>query len=225
MKRVLFSVAFILIVFSGYTMNLDSLIVVCNVTNVETNEPVVAMIKYESLPYGSKIGIRNTSNCSFLIEKDEEYVINVTANGFLPERIKISYSDYPGAGSIIEEIKLTPSTIGKIMRLEKLIFPQGESTITESSYEELDKLVTTLKDNPQMTIQLEGHTDFRGDAKLNLKLSKDRVEATRDYLVSKGIDRTRIKTEAFGGTKPISRTNNSESSRLNRRVEVRILSN
>ena len=219
------SVTLIIYAVSAFSMNLDSLIVECNVTNIETNEPVVATIKYESLPYGSKIGIRNTSNCSFKIEKDEEYLINVTAEGFLPERVKVKYSDHADEGKIIEEIKLTPSTIGKIMRLEKLIFPQGESTITESSYEELDKLVATLNENPNMQIQLEGHTDFRGDAKLNMKLSRDRVEATRDYLVSKGIDRARIKTEAFGGTKPLSRVNDSKSSELNRRVEVRILSN
>jgi len=219
------SATLILSAVTAFTMNLDSLIVECNVTNIETNEPVVATVKYESLPYGSKIGIRNTSNCSFKVEKDEEYIINVTADGFLPERVKVKYSDHADEGKIIEEIKLTPSTIGKIMRLEKLIFPQGESTITESSYEELDKLVTTLNENPNMQIQLEGHTDFRGDAKLNMKLSRDRVEATRDYLVSKGIDRVRIKTEAFGGTKPLSRVNDSKSSELNRRVEVRILSN
>ncbi|MDH5603043.1 MAG: OmpA family protein [Cyclobacteriaceae bacterium] len=225
MNRVMLSATLILSAVTAFTMNLDSLIVECNVTNIETNEPVVATVKYESLPYGSKIGIRNTSNCSFKVEKDEEYIINVTADGFLPERVKVKYSDHADEGKIIEEIKLTPSTIGKIMRLEKLIFPQGESTITESSYEELDKLVTTLNENPNMQIQLEGHTDFRGDAKLNMKLSRDRVEATRDYLVSKGIDRVRIKTEAFGGTKPLSRVNDSKSSELNRRVEVRILSN
>ncbi|MDH5604466.1 MAG: OmpA family protein, partial [Cyclobacteriaceae bacterium] len=168
MNRVMLSVTLIIYAVSAFSMNLDSLIVECNVTNIETNEPVVATIKYESLPYGSKIGIRNTSNCSFKIEKDEEYLINVTAEGFLPERVKVKYSDHADEGKIIEEIKLTPSTIGKIMRLEKLIFPQGESTITESSYEELDKLVATLNENPNMQIQLEGHTDFRGDAKLNM---------------------------------------------------------
>ena len=69
------------------------------------------------------------------------------------------------------------------------------------------------------------HTDTRGDAKLNLKLSEDRVESVRDYLVSKGVAKSRIKLKAFGGTMPLSKENTEEAHRLNRRVEVRVLEN
>lgn len=76
-----------------------------------------------------------------------------------------------------------------------------------------------------MVIQLEGHTEIRGSAKLNLKLSQDRVDAVRNYLKSHGADASRIKTKAYGSTKPISRENTEEAQRLNRRVELRILKN
>jgi outer membrane protein OmpA-like peptidoglycan-associated protein len=82
-----------------------------------------------------------------------------------------------------------------------------------------------MKDNPKMVIQLEGHTDYRGGAKENLELSKERVEAVKSYLVQKGINKARIKTKAFGGTMPLSRDDTPEAHRLNRRVELRILSN
>ena len=82
-----------------------------------------------------------------------------------------------------------------------------------------------LHENPNMIIQLEGHTDTRGDAKLNLKLSEDRVDAVRDYVISRGVAKTRVKLKAFGGTMPLSRENTEEAHKLNRRVEVRILDN
>ena len=74
-----------------------------------------------------------------------------------------------------------------------------------------------------MVIQLEGHTDFIGSAKLNQQLSQERVDAVKNYLTTHGSEVTRIRTKAFGGTKPISRETTEEARSLNRRVEVRIL--
>lgn len=82
-----------------------------------------------------------------------------------------------------------------------------------------------MKENEAMVIQLEGHTDYQGNAKENLKLSKERVESVKHYIISKGIPKNRIKTKAFGGTMPLSRDNTPEGHRLNRRVELRILEN
>ncbi len=204
---------------------LDTLIVDCKVKDSETKLPLKAKVKYESLPFGSKLGLRNDSTVSFVMLSEEKFTIEVKADGYIPKTITLNYDDYIGAGKIIEEVALIPSGNGKLMRLETLTFPQGSSTITSEAHSELDQLANTLKNNPGMMIQLEGHTDFRGDPKLNLKLSKDRVEATRDYLVEKGISKNRIKTEAFGGSKPLSTDNNTEAHSLNRRVEVRILAN
>ena len=100
-----------------------------------------------------------------------------------------------------------------------------KSKINEESYSELDVVVDMMQENPMMVIQLEGHTDYQGDAKDNIKLSQERVESVKRYIVSKGIAKSRIKTKAFGGTMPLSRDNTPEAHRLNRRVELRILEN
>jgi OmpA-OmpF porin, OOP family len=76
-----------------------------------------------------------------------------------------------------------------------------------------------------MVIQLEGHTDYVGDAKENMRLSQARVDAVKDHLVDLGIAKNRIKTKAFGGTVPLSREDTPEGHRMNRRVELRILEN
>ncbi len=82
-----------------------------------------------------------------------------------------------------------------------------------------------MKDNTTMVIQLEGHTDYQGNPKDNMKLSQQRVDAVKNYVVSKGISKKRIKTKAFGGTQPLSRDDTPDAHRLNRRVELRILEN
>lgn len=76
-----------------------------------------------------------------------------------------------------------------------------------------------------MVIQLEGHTDYLGDAEKNLKLSQQRVDAVKGYLTQKSINKNRVKTKAFGGTNPLSKDDTPEAHRMNRRVELRILQN
>jgi OOP family OmpA-OmpF porin len=119
----------------------------------------------------------------------------------------------------------TDHIVGQVMRLNNLIFEVGKSRIDPESFGELDLLVNMMLENPSMVIQLEGHTDYLGVAKENLKLSQERVESVRGYLIDKGITRSRLKTKAFGGLQPLSRDNTPEAHRLNRRVEVRILAN
>ena len=112
-----------------------------------------------------------------------------------------------------------------MLRLDNLIFDVGNSKIDPESNTELDVLVNLMRENPRMIIQLEGHTDYLGDSRANMRLSQQRVESVKSYLGNKDIARSRIKTKAFGGTQPLSRDNTPEAHRLNRRVEVRILEN
>jgi outer membrane protein OmpA-like peptidoglycan-associated protein len=111
------------------------------------------------------------------------------------------------------------------MRLDNVIFQAGSAKIENTSYAELNDVVSMMQKNPKMIIQLEGHTDYAGSAKLNMKLSEDRVTSVKNYLTTQGINKNRIKTKAFGGTEPLSREDNEEARRLNRRVELRILQN
>ena len=95
--------------------------------------------------------------------------------------------------------------------------------INPKSFPGLDEVVALMKDNTKLVIQLEGHTDNQGNAKLNMELSQDRVDNVKKYIVSKGVEKDRVKTKAFGGTKPILSTNTPEARARNRRVEMRIL--
>ncbi len=195
------------------------------IIDAETKEPVKARVYYESLPYGSKVGLFNNTAFEFRMQDGDAYDLTLKSQGYLPLNVKLSTSEADSARAIERTFEMTANGIGKVVRLESLTFAQGKSKISTVAHNELDELAKNMTENPNMIIQLEGHTDFRGDSKLNMALSEDRVDATKSYLVKKGVSKKRILVKAFGGTKPISRSNDAKSRLRNRRVEVRIIQN
>jgi outer membrane protein OmpA-like peptidoglycan-associated protein len=113
--------------------------------------------------------------------------------------------------------------VGKKVVLNNILFQTGKSILTTSSYAELDKLAGILNDNPQMKIEISGHTDNTGSLQLNLKLSEDRAKAVVEYLAQKGIDRTRLEYKGFGPQQPIADNTTADGRTKNRRVEFKIL--
>ncbi len=212
----------------------DTLIVAQGkITNAITKEPVIAKISYQSLPYGSKVGILRGSSFSFPLYDNEKYTLIIEVPGFAQSKFILDPADANSERKVIKDVALNlpghagdsiAHHVGKVLRLN-IIFDQGKSDILPSSYAELDALAKTLLSNPKMVIQLEGHTDVQGDLKQNMKLSKERVEAVKKYFVQKNIGSGRIKTKAFGGSQPLSTANSPEAHRLNRRVEMRVLQN
>lgn len=108
-------------------------------------------------------------------------------------------------------------------RLDKVLFEIGESKLLPDSYEQLDGLLKMLKEDPKMTIVVEGHTDNVGDPTQNKRLSLERAYNVREYLISKGIAGFRIQFKGYGDTKPIADNNTEEGRKMNRRVEFVIL--
>lgn len=189
--------------------------------------PLKARIIFQSLPHGNEIGIITSDNLGYyeyFLNLSYTYSISVECENHrkfvevFDPRLAITDSGISHNFYLEPELKQN-----QVIRLEKLIFEQGKAAITTISFQELNRLVAIMQEKPGLQVQLEGHTDYRGDKKLNLELSKQRVDAVKSYLVSKGISQGRIKTKAFGGSKPLIREQSIEASEINRRVEVRIL--
>lgn len=104
-----------------------------------------------------------------------------------------------------------------------LEFATGSSTISESSLESLDQLAELLIKRLEYNLYVAGHTDNVGSKASNLKLSKDRANAIKTYLVEKGIDASRITTEGFGQERPVAPNTTEEGRQKNRRVEFRVI--
>lgn len=237
MKKHLLLIAAFGLAGTSWGQGQDTLIyAVGKITNHSTKEMVIARISYESLPFGNIVGVMNGSEFSIPMYNREKYSITVEAPGFAPSKYMLDPATATTDRKVIQNIELglpasasvaapTAHHVGKVMRLDALIFQQRSAIISPESYPELNGVADMLHSNPNMVIQLEGHTDTRGDAKLNLKLSEQRVTSVRDYLIRRGVDKTRVKIKAFGGSQPLSRENTEEAHKLNRRVEVRIIEN
>ena len=180
MKRILILICLFAAVGTAQAEAFDSLRIVLKIFDKDTKAPISATTRFESMPYGNKIGLRHGAEVIFRIESGEVFNVMVKAEGYMPVTITIDQKDYLGIHEIIEEVELTTNRIGHVMRLENMNFAQSSSEITQEMHEELDKLVVMLKGHPSMEIRLEGHTDYRGDAKANMKLSEERV--TRGFL-------------------------------------------
>jgi len=233
MVRLLFLPLCLVYVFSsGQT---DSLVQAeGRILHATTKEPITARITYQSQPFGNTVGTLTNTSYSFTMFNNEKYTLMVEATGFAPVKYTLDPALANTEKHLVKDIELTPSSneadnakhaVGHVMRLNNLIFQLGNSKISPDSYGELNTVVNMMKENSTMVIQLEGHTDYQGNPKDNMKLSQQRVDAVKNYVVSKGISKKRIKTKAFGGTQPLSRDDTPDAHRLNRRVELRILEN
>lgn len=149
----------------------------------------------------------------------QQYQMDVIVPGYLVEERLVTFTN-----DISEEIRLEPLALGSTFNLESVLFEVGTANLLENSFPELDKVARMMRENPSLKIELGGHTDNRGNSRLNYLLSLDRVRTVKRYLVDKGIADVRIMEKAYGGSKPIADNTQEETRRLNRRVEFTIVS-
>lgn len=157
----------------------------------------------------SKIFKNQQFTQNFFLNKIEKKEAKKEETVLLPREVKTETSPVK-----VEENKF---------RLDRVYFPLGESTILPTSFDQLDGLVSMMKENPKMTILIEGHTDNVGDPTQNKRLSLERAFNVREYLVNKGIAGSRIQFKGYGDTKPIASNETDEGRQENRRVEFVII--
>ena len=110
----------------------------------------------------------------------------------------------------------------QIVILQQINFETAKAKIKPESFPICDAVVDVLEKNPTIKIRIEGHTDSRGKAGYNRKLSDKRAKAVMKYLVDKGIDADRMTAEGFGPDKPIAPNETEDGRAKNRRVEFHI---
>jgi OOP family OmpA-OmpF porin len=124
-----------------------------------------------------------------------------------------------GAGCPLPELKLTDGEKQVVIEaVRNLEFDFNKATIRSSSFSYLDKVAELMKDKGY-NLKLDGYTDNIGSDAVNQKLSKDRADAVKAYLVSKGVESRKIETAGHGSKFPISSNSTEEGRQQNRRVE------
>jgi outer membrane protein OmpA-like peptidoglycan-associated protein len=111
-------------------------------------------------------------------------------------------------------------TATEIRITDQIQFAFNKSTIVgRHSFDILDNVVALLKDNPKLSVEVQGHTDNVGDQAYNMKLSGARADAVRKYLVSKGIASSRLVSKGYGATQPLVPNSTDKNRQINRRVQ------
>jgi len=171
------------------------------VTNAKTGA-VLADAKVSILDSKKNVISTETSNSkgevSFKVECDKDYTIQASKDGFEGNSFPVGKSKGPEAKIDAKlqpiDVIVTPTEI----ILNPIYFEYDKSNITQEGAFELDKLVQVMKNNNEMVIFAKSHTDSRGSDSYNLSLSDRRAKSTVQYIISKGIDASRITGKGFG---------------------------
>lgn len=190
------------------------------VSNAKTGEDIGAKV-YFTAAADNQVTNASVTGYSIKLSSTNDYVVKIEATGFVSAIEKLDIHTYE-MKELEMNFKLQPVEVGTTVNLNDVLFEQGKTNLLPQSYPELDVIVSFLKSNPRVKIELSGHTDNRGIPAQNVKLSQARVDKVKAYLVSKGVEGKRIGGKGYGGSKPVASNDTEESRQLNRRVEFTI---
>ena len=192
-----------------------------------TNLPISAEIEYEILPDGKNAGYARsnptTGEYKIILPEANHFGYHAIAEGYMAVNENIDIEHIEEHRDLNVNLYLIPINNGKTIVLNNIFFLQGKFDLLPASFPELDRLVKILKENPAIEIEIGGHTDNKGNNTLNVKLSRNRADAVKQYLVDQGIDKKRITTQGYGSKFPIANNKNELTRKKNRRVEFKIL--
>lgn len=165
----------------------------------------------------------NVSKFLTCLNLKDEYALNILKKNYLMYSKNFSIENGLDTTNYDIYVYLEPIDLNKKFTLKNLFFKTDSYNINPISYVELDRLVKFLQINPEVNIEISGHTDNVGSYQYNMKLSENRAKAVADYLESKGINKKRLSYKGYGFTKPIAENTNENGRKMNRRTEIIII--
>lgn len=152
------------------------------------------------------------------------YMLNVSKQGYLFYSDHFALADtFTEAKPFLMRIALHPVKPGEKAVLKNIFFAWNSAELQPESFAELNKLLSFMRENPEVRIEVSGHTDNTGSPEYNLKLSLNRAKVVADYLIKNGMDPSRIVARGYGEKQPVAGNDTEEGRALNRRTEFRIL--
>jgi len=193
----------------------------------QTKKPLRAAIELRSIRNDQVVSLVSSDSVTgeylMVLTQGDEYALYVTRAGYLFKSYHFNYSEISDFQPIAIDIDLEKMTVGSVAVLNNLFFDVDKYELMDKSSPELQKIVRFLSDNPEMRVEIGGHTDNKGSETHNRELSEKRAGSVYDYLVEHGIDKTRLVTKGYGPDRPIASNENEDGRQKNRRIEVRIL--
>lgn len=194
------------------------------ILDAETNKPMQAKIDIFSIKSNEPVfrAVSDKSDGEFVtcVPEDEDFGVHVSKKGYL------FHSDYFANRDTLNfekrGVSLDKIEVGKKIILKNIFFDFDKTTLKKESYQELNRLINFLRENPTVCIELSGHTDSMGKHDYNITLSENRALVAYNYLIKKGIPAKRLTHKGYGPDKPIASNNTDKGRALNRRTEITI---
>jgi outer membrane protein OmpA-like peptidoglycan-associated protein/tetratricopeptide (TPR) repeat protein len=201
---------------------------VVSVVDRASRQPLDVSVKLQGARDNVVVGIvpKGVGVVEFNItnEGQKEYRLTVESEGYIFVNETVTLKGASEKEDVVNRtIEMRKLEVDVVHILRNLYFDFDKWTFKQESYNELNKLERMMLQNPNMKVEIRGHTDRVGTKNYNLFLSRKRAEAVKDFLTKKGIDSRRIKVIGFGYSKPLASNDDEKEGReLNRRVEFKV---
>ncbi len=172
----------------------------------------------------SKVVTDEGGNYFITLPVGKDYAFTVNRKGYLFYSDQFLMAHRSPDSTYQKDIPLTPIETNASIVLKNIFFDSNKSELKTESQSELDKLVQLLNENPGLKIEISGHTDNVGKPSDNLTLSNNRAKSVIDYLISKNIPPQRLTAKGYGETRPVADNKTDEGRAMNRRTEMRVIS-
>jgi hypothetical protein len=198
------------------------------VYNGRTRQALKANFELYDLADGALVtsSFSDFRNGEFLIciPTDRNYMLNVSREGYLfySENFSLEgvfHLDEP----FKKNIPLKEILVGKSIVLRNVFFETDDFQLKPESKTELDKVVTLLRNNPELRVEISGHTDNQGGEEYNQELSEKRAASVVEYLIAEGIEDDRLVAKGYGFNVPIDTNETAEGRANNRRTELKVI--
>jgi peptidoglycan-associated lipoprotein len=201
-----------------------------------TTKPVVAgqRVALQGTKGTQQVGVTDAlGKVSFKLDTASSYSVLAERNGYFAARQPVvTQGKTPPQSALTQPetdirlaatLTLVPIVKDKAIVMDNIFYDLDKANIRPDAALELDKLVQTLNDNPKITIELSSHTDVRGKDAYNMDLSDRRAKSAVAYIISKGIDPTRITAKGYGETRLVVKNAKTEAEhQRNRRTEFKV---
>lgn len=191
------------------------------VLDKETGDPIAAQVTITDLKTNKKIAKFNSDdeNGDFLVtlKPGHTYSVTATAPDYFFYSEKFTIPENAKGNELHKNINLSKNSTRLLVT-----FDFNKATLSDESIPDLENLLELLQDKDDTNCILEGHTDDVGSDDFNMKLSKERAEAVKAWLVKNGIQGKRIETKGYGESRPLVKDTTEEARTMNRRVEIKL---
>lgn len=197
------------------------------IINLKTGEPLQANIPAKLKVNGTETpgfkydSTKSTYSLKLLV--GSSYDVMPSVKNFYNKYEQVDLTKVKKGANVPRNLYVTPIEVGQSVNIDFIYFETGKSTLKPASFRSLSALVDFLKEYPNVIVEIGGHTDSRGSKDVNQRISENRAKAVADFVLSMGIEKSRITSKGYNFEKPKETNRTAKGRAANRRVEFTIV--